>query len=368
MPGHPGKETPSKAAARRLYRAQIKLTYFNEGTPKDIIHYQHLKYLLGGATLTTEHPTLQGEGPNRFLGLIKYPIDINDDAQGTLSATFQFSDIHLMHSTIPLPWFAYFIKVFLRAADTYDLLQTPHLVLIKAIAHIAYERYGPHMTTWKRPATKELSFKTVRRHFARRRRDAGRYWKLLGALEPLQVINAIEGTRHSGISIFNSGTMTPPRYNRELFVNYVYQYFNYFPAFPITKLKRSMLQWFAVRLHDRINATFDVGGDTTDADDYDDDADDDDDDDDNDENPTHHRQPILPRTPAAAAPLPLSPQPGPSSASRTPPARRRLRPRLPKLLMNLTRISISPRSASSPSLLHSPPTPPSPEFKTKKRK
>ncbi|KAG5889757.1 hypothetical protein JTB14_003851 [Gonioctena quinquepunctata] len=48
------QETPSKAAARRLYHAQIKLTYFNEGTRKDIIHYQHLKYLL-----TTEHPTLQ---------------------------------------------------------------------------------------------------------------------------------------------------------------------------------------------------------------------------------------------------------------------------------------------------------------------
>ncbi|KAG5868698.1 hypothetical protein JTB14_028713 [Gonioctena quinquepunctata] len=178
-----------------------KPTYFNEGATKDVIHYEHLKYLLGGATLTAEHRAIGGEGPNRFRGLIQYTIDINDDNQGALSATFKFTYIHLMYSTIPLPWFPYFIKVFLRATDTYDLLGTPHLVLIKAIARIAYERYGPHINTWTRPETKHLSFKTVRRKFARRQREAGRYWKLMGTLEPLQVINAIEGTRHSGIPL-----------------------------------------------------------------------------------------------------------------------------------------------------------------------
>ncbi|KAG5863514.1 hypothetical protein JTB14_001346 [Gonioctena quinquepunctata] len=58
------QQMPSKDATRRLNSAQTKLTYFNEGATKDVIHYKHLKYLLGGATLTAEHRAIEGEGPN----------------------------------------------------------------------------------------------------------------------------------------------------------------------------------------------------------------------------------------------------------------------------------------------------------------
>ncbi|KAG5862606.1 hypothetical protein JTB14_025815 [Gonioctena quinquepunctata] len=109
-----------------------------------------------------------------------------------------------MYSTIPLNWFPFYVKVFLLAADKYDLLLTPHLVLLKAISHVAYLKYGPQIDSWTRTKTKDLSFKTVRRKFARYRHVSGGSWKLMGTLEPPQIIDAIECTRHSGISIFNS--------------------------------------------------------------------------------------------------------------------------------------------------------------------
>ncbi|KAG5861364.1 hypothetical protein JTB14_027214 [Gonioctena quinquepunctata] len=158
---------------------------------------------------------------------------------------------------------------------------------MKAISHVAYLRYRPQINAWTRTATKDLSFTTVRRKFTRYRQESGSYWKLMRMLEPQQ-------------------------YRRDLFVNYVYQYVNYFPAYPITK--RSMTQWFAVRLHQDISAIYDIG----------------------DHNDVRRRTTTRHTTETQYHPehhptatLQSSPQPGPSSSLTTPPARRRLRPRLP---------------------------------------
>ncbi|KAG5868765.1 hypothetical protein JTB14_024583 [Gonioctena quinquepunctata] len=253
------KRVPSRDAARRMYDAEVKLKYFNEGSTK-LLDYDRLKLLVGGRSLTQKQ--------NDDDDLIHYIID-DDDHNHPLALTFKFQTLQIMHSIIPLKWYIQYVSIYLTAADKHDIVRRPHIVLMKAIAHLSYMRYEPDTITWTRRTTNDFGSLRISRMLTRQRRDRGRRWKILGTLDPQQVLTAIETPLHNAIGLFFSATHSNSNYIRNRLHKYVYYNVQYFPAYPITKARRSFKHWFRVRPEEprRTNINDDDNDDTDDNED-----------------------------------------------------------------------------------------------------
>ncbi|XP_045471850.1 uncharacterized protein LOC123678735 [Harmonia axyridis] len=286
------KQSPTRDAVRRMYDAEIKLKYFNDGTTR-LIDYGRLRKLLGRQSLTyieefdddddaannnnndddddednnnddnddnneddiediiddeddddnDDNDNSNNDNDtnnNEQRGLLKY-ICTDEDSNHILSMSFRFQDIKIFYSTITMVWYRKYLQIYLRAADKYDYITRPHLVLMKAIAHMSYLQYGPHTNAWTRPTTKDFGTTHVLHALRRRRSSSGLRWRIIGRLDPRQVVSAIETPNHNSISLFLSATKSHPQYRQDLLRTYIYNNVNYFPAYPITKSLRGMI-------------------------------------------------------------------------------------------------------------------------------
>ncbi|KAG5871794.1 hypothetical protein JTB14_023477 [Gonioctena quinquepunctata] len=141
------QESPHRDAARRMYDAEIKLRYFNEGNSRQYIDYDHLEKMIGGHMLIGHEAGEDDDDTNDNIGLVKYIIH-DEDAQHRLATQFQLQYIRIISCNIPLEWYKEFVHVFLIAAEKYDVYRKPHVVLMKVIAHMANAKYGPELHTW----------------------------------------------------------------------------------------------------------------------------------------------------------------------------------------------------------------------------
>ncbi|KAG5888940.1 hypothetical protein JTB14_012199 [Gonioctena quinquepunctata] len=93
------KRVPNRDTARRMYDAEIKFKYFNEGSTR-LLDYTSLKLLVGGQSLIQEKNNDDDQDHNND-GLIHYIIN-DDDYNHRLAITFKFTDIKIMFSIIPI--------------------------------------------------------------------------------------------------------------------------------------------------------------------------------------------------------------------------------------------------------------------------
>ncbi|KAG5865634.1 hypothetical protein JTB14_034611 [Gonioctena quinquepunctata] len=136
------QESPHRDAARRMYDAEIKLRYFNEGNSRQYIDYDHLEKMIGGHMLIGHEAGVDDDDTNDNRGLVKYIIH-DGDAQHRLATQFRLQDIHIISCNIPLEWYKEFVYVYPIAAEKYDVYRQPNVVLMKAIAHMAYAKTAP---------------------------------------------------------------------------------------------------------------------------------------------------------------------------------------------------------------------------------
>ncbi|KAG5871772.1 hypothetical protein JTB14_023456 [Gonioctena quinquepunctata] len=125
------KRVPNRDTARRMYDAEIKFKYFNEGSTR-LLDYTRLKLLVGGRSLIQEendddqdHDDDDQDHNND--GLIYYIINDND-YNHRLAITFEFTEIKIMYSKIPISWNSDYVKIYLKSADKYDIVTRPHTV------------------------------------------------------------------------------------------------------------------------------------------------------------------------------------------------------------------------------------------------
>ncbi|KAG5876477.1 hypothetical protein JTB14_028952 [Gonioctena quinquepunctata] len=135
--------------------------------------------MIGGHMLICHEAGEDDDDTNDNRGLVKYIIH-DEDAQHRLATQFRLQDIRIISCNIPLEWYKEFVHVFLIAAEKYDVYRQPH-VLMKAIAHMAYAKYGPELHTWTHSTTKDFSREYIRTKLSRYH---GWMWKITAHLIP----------------------------------------------------------------------------------------------------------------------------------------------------------------------------------------
>ncbi|KAG5864628.1 hypothetical protein JTB14_020899 [Gonioctena quinquepunctata] len=165
LQGRRGKSHASRCRPPDV-RCPSKLRYFNEGNSRQYIDYDHLKKMIGGQRLIGHKAGVDDDDTNDNKGLVKYIIH-DGDAQHRLATQFRLQDIHIISCNIPLEWYKEFVHVYLIAAEKYDVYWQPHVVLMKAIAHMAYAKYGPESHTRTHSNTKDFSRQYIRMKLSR---------------------------------------------------------------------------------------------------------------------------------------------------------------------------------------------------------
>ncbi|XP_044765599.1 uncharacterized protein LOC123321874 [Coccinella septempunctata] len=148
-----------------MYDAELKLKYFNDGTTR-LLEYNTLKSLMCSCSLVPDDDDNDDEGEHQR-GLLRYAV-MDYDPDHVLTRTFTFQAMKFYHSNI---------QTYLTAADKYYTITRLHIVLMKAIAHLFFRKYGPNLTSWTRLNTKDFGSTHVRHIYGRRRRDYDRRWR-----------------------------------------------------------------------------------------------------------------------------------------------------------------------------------------------